>query len=159
VRIATCSGNPSAATFACAAASTARSESRLSSGLGQEQVADRMQSLGHPWRRVTVSEVERGRRNVTVPELISLRLAVGANIKQLLDPRGPAGGARPEMRLVKDESTWASIAPMDVTALVCSHKTYAEVVWVEGRLKSITFWTGRPNLTDVGPGPALEEET
>jgi hypothetical protein len=48
---------------------------------------------------------------------------------------------------------------MDVTALVCSHKTYAEVVWVEGRLKSITFWTGRPNLTDVGPGPALEEET
>jgi transcriptional regulator with XRE-family HTH domain len=55
--------------------------------LEQQDVADRMRQLHHPWRRVTVSEVERGRRNVTVPELLTLALILGATVQELLDPR------------------------------------------------------------------------
>ncbi|HEY3090683.1 MAG TPA: helix-turn-helix transcriptional regulator [Jatrophihabitantaceae bacterium] len=121
----------------------------------QEDVASRMQLLGHPWRRVTVSEVERGRRNVTVPELVSLVLVLGANIEQLLDPRGPGGKTGPDLRLVKDETTWAKVDPRHVTGLVCSHKVYTGVAWGDERvqpgLHEVVFVDVRPDLTDVGP--------
>ena len=48
-----------------------------------------MELLGISWRQVTVSEVEREHRNVTVPELLALAVALGTTIEQLLDPRGP----------------------------------------------------------------------
>ena len=65
----------------------------------QGKLARRMQSLGHMWRQVTVSEVERGQRNVTVPELVALTLALGATVEQLLDPRGPERRRGPSLAL------------------------------------------------------------
>jgi transcriptional regulator with XRE-family HTH domain len=44
---------------------------RLLKELEQEDLAARMRLHAHPWRRATVSEVERARRNVTVPELVT----------------------------------------------------------------------------------------
>jgi hypothetical protein len=45
------------------------------------------------------------------------------------------------------------IAAQNVTALICTHKTYAEVEWDtdRDRLRGIDFTDGRPDLTDVGP--------
>ena len=45
--------------------------------LDQDALARRLKRLAIPWRRVTVSEVERGERHVTVPELVGLALALG----------------------------------------------------------------------------------
>jgi hypothetical protein len=50
-----------------------------------------MELLSISWRQVTVSEVEREHRNVTVPELLALAVALGTTIEQLLDPSGSAG--------------------------------------------------------------------
>lgn len=119
-----------------------------------------MRSLGHAWRRATVSEIERGRRNLTVPELVALVVILGSSVQQLLDPRGPGGRTGPQLALpVLDwgESTgetdnWIDIAPEDITGLICSHRVYAEVIWKRGRLQEIEFTDGRPDLTDVGPG-------
>lgn len=55
-------------------------------GIGQEELADRMRHLRNGWSRATVSEVERGDRNVTVDELGSLTVALGAQLSELLDP-------------------------------------------------------------------------
>lgn len=58
--------------------------------LDQEDVAENMRQCGHPkWLRVTVSEIERGRRNVTAPELVSLAELFDVGIYRLLDPAGP----------------------------------------------------------------------
>jgi transcriptional regulator with XRE-family HTH domain len=70
-------------------------------GMEQDKLAQRMQSLGHLWRQATVSEVERGRRNVTVPELVALTLALAANVEQLLDPRGPERKRGPRLALAE----------------------------------------------------------
>src|SRR5215203_1222119 len=56
-------------------------------GWRQELVAERMNFLGHPWTRQTVGEVEQGRRNVTVDELLSLALVFGLSLDRLLDAR------------------------------------------------------------------------
>jgi len=72
---------------------------RLLSRLDQEDVAAQMQYLGHKWRRATVSEVERARRNVTVSELLALVLVLGATVEQLLDTRGPRGQSGPRLAL------------------------------------------------------------
>lgn len=49
----------------------------------------------------------------------------------------------PEMRL--------TIQPENVSALVCSHKVYADVEWIQDRGPIVDFEPGRPDLTDVGP--------
>jgi transcriptional regulator with XRE-family HTH domain len=59
---------------------------RLSCGLEQSDVAERMTFLGHRWTQQTISEVERGRRNVTVDELLGLALILDATTDELLDP-------------------------------------------------------------------------
>jgi transcriptional regulator with XRE-family HTH domain len=133
-------------------------------GMEQDKLAKRMQSLGYMWRQVTVSEVERGRRNVTVPELLALTLALAATVEQLLDPRGPERRRGPWLALsdqtveISEETDHAQvrpaitpIAPTDVSALVCSHKIYAEVEWYTDRHVQVAFKDGRPDLTDVGP--------
>src|SRR5213595_49013 len=56
-------------------------------GWRQEFVSERMMYLGHQWSPATVSEVERGRRNVTVDELFSLSLVFSITIARLLDAR------------------------------------------------------------------------
>jgi transcriptional regulator with XRE-family HTH domain len=57
----------------------------------QEDLAERMGWLGHRWIRVTVSQVERGRRNLTVDELLGLALVLDATPEELLDPMGVDG--------------------------------------------------------------------
>lgn len=126
-------------------------------GFEQEQVAQRMAFLGEPWRRATVSEVERGRRNVTVPELVALTVVLGVNIEQLIDPRGPGGDRNaPSVALARaGSSPDLLVEPGDLTAHVCSHKTYAEVAWRTvggaGIGVSVEYTDVRPDLTDVGP--------
>ncbi len=55
----------------------------------QPTLAKAMQGLGHNWVAQTISEVERGGRNVTVDELCSLALVFGVTVSDLLDPHGP----------------------------------------------------------------------
>jgi transcriptional regulator with XRE-family HTH domain len=55
-------------------------------GLNQETLAEKMQHLKHGWSRATVSEVERGDRNVTVDELASLAVVLNVGPGELLDP-------------------------------------------------------------------------
>lgn len=57
--------------------------------LTQQDVADRMNLLGYPWLRATVSDVERNNRAVTVDELVALALVFGVTPFDLMDPRGP----------------------------------------------------------------------
>jgi transcriptional regulator with XRE-family HTH domain len=64
---------------------------RLLRRLEQSDVAERMNSLGHPWVQQTVSGVERGQRNLTVDEILGLCLVFGAKLGELLDPTGPDG--------------------------------------------------------------------
>ncbi len=59
--------------------------------LSQDDLAARMRALGLGWVRATVSEVERGGRNITVDELGALALALDTNVVALLDPRGVEG--------------------------------------------------------------------
>jgi transcriptional regulator with XRE-family HTH domain len=60
--------------------------------MSQEGLAERMRELGHPtWTSSAVSEIERGGRSVSTSELYALALAFGAEILDLLDPRGIDG--------------------------------------------------------------------
>lgn len=143
-------------------------------GLDQRQLGSRMSQLGQAWRQATVSDVERIRRNVSVPELVSLTLCLSASIDQLLDPRGPERRSGPRLYLRDREYVFSgddadgtlmwqmsplmaserpAIDARDVSGLVCSHKVYVEVQWAPdgGPLRAVDFKEGRPDLTDVGP--------
>ncbi len=109
--------------------------------LEQEMVANRLANFGHTWTRQTVSDVERGRRNVTVDELLALTDVLGANVSELLDPRGPGGRKGPRLYLGERVT---SVAPDDVAGLVCSHRVAVEVEWRDVQFLKATF-------TDVGP--------
>lgn len=63
-------------------------EIRGAKRLSQQEIADRLEVLGHPsWHRQTVSQVERAERNVTVDELVSLALALEVAVVTLFSPR------------------------------------------------------------------------
>jgi transcriptional regulator with XRE-family HTH domain len=47
---------------------------RVRLGVRQEDVAEAMNALGFPWRRLTVTEVESGKRHVSLDELMMLAL-------------------------------------------------------------------------------------
>ena len=64
---------------------------RAVKGLEQKQVAALMSRHGHDWNANTVGAVERGYRNVTVDELVSVAAVLGVTVPQLLDPPGPGG--------------------------------------------------------------------
>jgi transcriptional regulator with XRE-family HTH domain len=105
-------------------------------GIDQSILALRMQSLGVAWRQVTVSEVERNQRNVTVSELVGLALALETTIEQLLDTRGPERLRGPLLSLYDNPADTVDrrvhslgIWPDDVTALVCTHVAYAVPEW------------------------------
>jgi len=95
------------------------------SRLEQADVAERMQKLGQSWRRVTVSEVERGRRNVTVVELLSLALLFGVTIGELLDPRRPDQRSVPGVMMLTigpgAEKTPPIMPSNLLAALMCRH--------------------------------------
>src|SRR5438876_11910658 len=60
-------------------------------GLSQGDLAERMKAEKFDWRQATVSEIERGARNVTVDELLGLALILEATPADLLDPAGIHG--------------------------------------------------------------------
>lgn len=57
--------------------------------LTQDQLAERMEALGHGWARATVSEVERNGRSVSVDELAALAMVLEVLLGELVDPAGP----------------------------------------------------------------------
>ena len=62
--------------------------------LSQEEVAERMETLGHTtWRRQTVAQVEAAARSLTVDELVSLAMAVECTVRDLFRtmPLGTTG--------------------------------------------------------------------
>jgi transcriptional regulator with XRE-family HTH domain len=60
---------------------------RTGRGLGQEQVAARMRTLGFSaWLRQTVGQVERGKRRLVVDEVLALSLALQTTIAELIMP-------------------------------------------------------------------------
>jgi transcriptional regulator with XRE-family HTH domain len=128
-------------------------------GWRQEFVSERMMYLGHPWTQQTVSEVERGRRNVTVDELFSLALVFEITIERLLDAR-PGRLLFPDLKepgrkvaLVRPTSVAASRAEYespemkidagDLHAVLCGHEVNVKVAWDEQepwRLVMVTFY-------------------
>jgi transcriptional regulator with XRE-family HTH domain len=107
-------------------------------GMDQAELARRMYSLSMSWSRVTVSEVERGQRNVTVAELLKLALALRTTMEQLLDTRGPERIRGPHLALYdrSDDPTertpfHIALPPTAVPALVCTHPsdTYLVAEW------------------------------
>jgi transcriptional regulator with XRE-family HTH domain len=104
-------------------------------GMDQADLARRMYSLSMSWSRVTVSEVERSQRNVTVAELLKLALALGTTIEQLLDTRGPERIRGPHLALYdrSEDPTERTpfhivLPPTAVPALVCTHPSDPYVV-------------------------------
>jgi transcriptional regulator with XRE-family HTH domain len=136
-------------------------------GLDQAALAGRMRGVGIPWRRVTVSEVERNERNVTIAEALGLAFVLGTNLERLLDTRGPERMQGPGMVLLpmselalagQDEEdacqgreirkgvVWHEyrapvIYPEDLTALVGGHGARAVAEWDDetGSLKSLHY--------------------
>jgi transcriptional regulator with XRE-family HTH domain len=70
---------------------------RLLRRLEQADVAEGMNKLRHHWKAATVSEVERGQRNVTVDELLALGLVLETAPFALLDPVPITGGLGPDL--------------------------------------------------------------
>jgi transcriptional regulator with XRE-family HTH domain len=97
---------------------------RLLSELEQDDIAGHMQRLGWPWRRATVSAVERGRRNITVPELLTLGLILGVTVQELLDPRRPdqRDGDGMIVMALNPDMVGMPIISTHVTGLVCRHE-------------------------------------
>jgi transcriptional regulator with XRE-family HTH domain len=105
-------------------------------GIDQAVLARRMELLGISWRQVTVSEVEREHRNVTVPELLALAVALGTTIEQLLDPRGPERIRGPWLSLsgalevdLDNRGPVEAIPAEKVSLLVCTHGEYPVIEW------------------------------
>lgn len=57
---------------------------RARAGLHQDQVATRMNKLGHRWSHMTVSDIERGIRVLTVDEALSLTLVFGVPLGSVI---------------------------------------------------------------------------
>jgi transcriptional regulator with XRE-family HTH domain len=105
-------------------------------GIDQAVLARRMELLSISWRQVTVSEVEREHRNVTVPELLALAIALGTTIEQLLDPRGPERIRGPWLSLsgarevdLDHRGPVDAIPAEKVSSLVCAHGEYPVIEW------------------------------
>jgi transcriptional regulator with XRE-family HTH domain len=103
--------------------------------LDQERVAERMATLGIPWRQVTVSESELSRRNITVAELLALTVVLGVHVEDLLDPRLPDdrdgdSEGRESYLMLGDDATKYPISRGDLSALVCARdKRVIAVTW------------------------------
>lgn len=108
----------------------------------QEELAEKMRGYLHPWRRTTVSEVERAHRNVTIMELLTLVLILRVSVEELLDPSGP-GGRRDRLALGfsmfshDNRRAYIRVAPEDIAALICTHAADAEVDRAPRRLDEL----------------------
>jgi transcriptional regulator with XRE-family HTH domain len=122
-------------------------------GIDQATVASHMESLGIAWRQVTVSEVERGERSVTVAELLALAFVLETTIEQLLDPRGPERIRGPWLSFTEEplrltipdydepfDGVMDVFPPQVMAALVCTHLGHHEVEWGDdGKIKHLRF--------------------
>ena len=63
----------------------------------QDDVAEEMRKLRHPWTQATVSQVERGQRHLTVDELVGLSIVFDVTLNELLDPVPVGGGPAPAL--------------------------------------------------------------
>lgn len=70
--------------------------------LTQDDLAKAMQELGFRWVRVTVSQVEGQRREISVAELLGLASMFGVGVDQLLWPDGSAEGLKVSSKLILD---------------------------------------------------------
>jgi transcriptional regulator with XRE-family HTH domain len=70
---------------------------RLLRRLKQDDVAEKMRELRHPWTQATVSQIERGQRNLTVDELVGLSIVFELSLNELLDPVPVGGGPPPTL--------------------------------------------------------------
>jgi transcriptional regulator with XRE-family HTH domain len=115
-------------------------------GMEQAELAVRMQSLGFAWRRATVSDIERNKRNVSLAEALGLAVALATTVEELIDTRG--GGQRGPDMLISDRPPLPDgpiesfdrrvvLQPASVSALVCPHKLYAETEWIDNVFSSI----------------------
>lgn len=116
---------------------------RLLKKMEQEDLAEKMRGYRHPWRRATVSEVERAHRNVTIAELLTLVLILGASVQELLDPSGPGGrGGRLALGLPifshDNRQAYIAVVPDDISALICTHAQNAEVERTPRRLDGMS---------------------
>ncbi len=122
---------------------------RSMQGIDQKRLAADMNLIGHPWHRATVSEVERGRRNVTVAELLALTVLLHVPVLWLLDPCGPTGSwGRRALEISLDPGSHqarVTVSPDDLSALICDHAAGAEVDTGRRWLVKFTF----------EPGPSL----
>jgi transcriptional regulator with XRE-family HTH domain len=57
----------------------------------QDQLAARMDRLGHRWSRSVVSTVEGSRRSVSIDEVFGLAISLEVTVGRLIDPAGPDG--------------------------------------------------------------------
>lgn len=115
---------------------------RLLAGLEQTDVAARMRLLGHPtWTRATVSQVERGQRNITAVELLAAALALGVTVADLLNPRPtPFGGSHPVVGrdvAVGSPARVLLLVPRAVEALTCGHTARLRVDWQDNELAGV----------------------
>jgi transcriptional regulator with XRE-family HTH domain len=59
---------------------------RMHLGKRQEDVAEAMREMGFPWRRLTVTEVESGKRHVSLDELTALAVIFDQSVISFLVP-------------------------------------------------------------------------
>jgi transcriptional regulator with XRE-family HTH domain len=132
-------------------------------GIDQAVLARRMEGLGYGWRQVTVSEVERDQRNVTVAELLGLAFTLETTIEQLLDPRGPERARGPWLSFAENDpdhrrGTYA-IPGTHVVNLVCTHALYPIVQWDDDEKVNSLTWATEDQQRASGvhvPNPALD---
>ena len=116
----------------------------------QAKLAGHMESLGFAWRRATVSELEREKRNVSLAEALALSLVLGVTIEDLLYQR-PAGRGKPKL-VFTDKAAEPDLPPGAVTALVSPHKAYAETEWSGHDLQAITIYSADADEDDPSGG-------
>lgn len=105
---------------------------RLLKKMKQEDLAEAMRGYLHPWRRTTVSEVERAHRNVTIVELLTLVLILRVSVEELLDPAGPGGRGNGRalgfLMLAHDNRlACVRVASEGVAVLICTHAADARL--------------------------------
>ena len=133
-------------TIAEAVASNIRTYRQLRD-LDQGRLARRMQNAGYAWRQVTVSELERNRRDLSIAEAVGLAYVLNVTVGAIGSARtermrGPSltlSGQRTltegltrvseEGEAVDRRVLGPSVAPENVTLLVCAHEGYADARW------------------------------
>ena len=94
---------------------------RLLRRLEQQDVAARLNELGHPWRRITVSEVERGAAERQRRRAVGAGRGPAPPVEQLLDPRGPEGIDGATLALTsRGADPSLEVEPGEVHGLICA---------------------------------------